>query len=56
MTRSLLSTAQILSKGVSAPIIETSSTKNLMALLGAVDVNSTEEESKYLKEPYVALL
>ncbi|KAJ8488408.1 hypothetical protein ONZ51_g3574 [Trametes cubensis] len=51
--------AWIMSKpGVTAPIIGTTSLKNLedilegIALLGALDVKLSEEEIKYLEEPY----
>ncbi|KAH7913230.1 aryl-alcohol dehydrogenase [Hygrophoropsis aurantiaca] len=40
--------------GVSAPIVGTSSLGNLKDLIGAVDVKLTEEEIKYLEEPYKA--
>ncbi|KAK7047649.1 hypothetical protein VNI00_006417 [Paramarasmius palmivorus] len=39
--------------GVSAPIVGTTSIKNLMDLIGALDVKLTEEEIKYLEELYV---
>ncbi|OSC96856.1 Aldo/keto reductase [Trametes coccinea BRFM310] len=54
-----IATAWILSKpGVTAPIIGTTSLKNLEDILGALDVKLTEEEIKYLEEPYqpVAIL
>ncbi|EIW54307.1 oxidoreductase [Trametes versicolor FP-101664 SS1] len=38
--------------GVSAPIIGTTSTSNLEELIGALDVKLSEEEVKYLEEPY----
>ncbi|KAI0823790.1 Aldo/keto reductase [Trametes gibbosa] len=48
-----ISTAWIMAKpGVTAPIIGTTSLKNLEDILGALDVNLTEEEIKYLEEPY----
>ncbi|KAI0365123.1 Aldo/keto reductase [Pilatotrama ljubarskyi] len=48
-----ISTAWILSKpGVTAPIIGTTSLKNLEDILGALDVKLTEEEIKFLEEPY----
>ncbi|KAF8917686.1 NADP-dependent oxidoreductase domain-containing protein [Mucidula mucida] len=40
---------------VSAPIIGTSSTKNLMELIGSVNVKLTVDEVKYLEEPYQPL-
>ncbi|KAH9848625.1 Aldo/keto reductase [Lenzites betulinus] len=48
-----ISTAWVLAKpGVTAPIIGTTSLKNLEDILGALDVKLTEEEIKYLEEPY----
>ncbi|KAI0365126.1 Aldo/keto reductase [Pilatotrama ljubarskyi] len=48
--------AWILAKpGVSAPIVGTTSLANLEDLLGALDVKLTEEEIKYLEEPYQPL-
>ncbi|KAI0328027.1 Aldo/keto reductase [Cubamyces sp. BRFM 1775] len=45
--------AWIMSKpGVTAPIIGTTSLKNLEDILGALDVKLSEEEVKYLEEPY----
>ncbi|KAL1666245.1 NADP-dependent oxidoreductase domain-containing protein [Schizophyllum commune] len=38
--------------GVTAPIVGTTSLENLNDLIGAVDVKLTEEEMKYLEEPY----
>ncbi|THU79573.1 aryl-alcohol dehydrogenase [Dendrothele bispora CBS 962.96] len=38
--------------GVSAPIIGTTSMDNLKDLIAAVDVTLTEDETKYLEEPY----
>ncbi|KAI1785407.1 Aldo/keto reductase [Ganoderma leucocontextum] len=38
--------------GVSAPIIGTTSLENLEDLLGSLDVKLTDEEIKYLEEPY----
>lgn len=40
--------------GVSAPIVGTTSLKNLEDLLGAIHVKLTDEEMKYLEEPYEA--
>uniref|UniRef100_A0A8H7XNR5 NADP-dependent oxidoreductase domain-containing protein n=1 Tax=Psilocybe cubensis TaxID=181762 RepID=A0A8H7XNR5_PSICU len=49
-----VSVAWILSKeGVSAPIVGTTSLKNLEEIIAAVDVKLTEEDIKYLEEPYV---
>lgn len=39
-------------EGVAAPIVGTTSLKNLEDLLGAVHVQLTEEEIKHLEEPY----
>ncbi|KAI0355229.1 Aldo/keto reductase [Trametes cingulata] len=48
-----IATAWILAKpGVTAPIIGTTSLKNLEDILGALDVKLTEEEIKFLEEPY----
>ncbi|KAI0682292.1 Aldo/keto reductase [Cerioporus squamosus] len=48
-----VSLAWILSKpGVTAPIIGTTSLANLEDILGSLDVILTEEEVKYLEEPY----
>ncbi|KAF9029284.1 Aldo/keto reductase [Hymenopellis radicata] len=48
--------AWLMSKdAVTAPIIGTSSTKNLMELIGSVNVKLTEEEVRYLEEPYQPL-
>ncbi|KAG2015688.1 hypothetical protein CC2G_008933 [Coprinopsis cinerea AmutBmut pab1-1] len=45
--------AWILSKpGVTAPIVGTTSLKNLEDLLAAVHITLTEEEILYLEEPY----
>nr|GAT53243.1 predicted protein [Mycena chlorophos] len=38
--------------GVSAPIVGTTSLENLRELIAAVDVKLSEEEMKYLEEPY----
>ncbi|KAJ7744204.1 NADP-dependent oxidoreductase domain-containing protein [Mycena metata] len=48
--------AWILSKeGVSAPIVGTTSLANLADIIGAIEVKLTEEEIKYLEEPYQPL-
>ncbi|TFY71690.1 hypothetical protein EVG20_g1325 [Dentipellis fragilis] len=39
-------------EGVTAPIVGTSSLENLQGLIDAVDVKLTDEEVKYLEEPY----
>jgi len=49
-----VSIAWLLTKeSVAAPIVGTTSLKNLEDLIGAVDVKLTPEEIKYLEEPYV---
>ncbi|TFK33066.1 NADP-dependent oxidoreductase domain-containing protein [Crucibulum laeve] len=46
--------AWVLSKdGVSAPIVGTTSLENMRDLIGAVDIKLTDEEIKYLEEPYL---
>ncbi|KAI0760956.1 Aldo/keto reductase [Trametes elegans] len=51
-----IATAWVLAKpGVTAPIIGTTSLKNLEDILGAIKVKLTEEEIKYLEEPYQPL-
>ncbi|KAF9529797.1 aryl-alcohol dehydrogenase [Crepidotus variabilis] len=51
-----VSVAWILSKeGVSAPIVGTTSLKNLEDIVGGASVTLTEEEIKYLEEPYKPL-
>ncbi|KAI0648554.1 aryl-alcohol dehydrogenase [Trametes meyenii] len=51
-----ISVAWILSKdGVTAPIVGTTSLKNLKDILGGINVKLTEEEIKYLEQPYVPL-
>ncbi|KAJ7745767.1 Aldo keto reductase [Mycena metata] len=48
-----VSLAWLLSKeGVSAPIIGSNSLKNLADLIAAIHIKLTEEEIKYLEEPY----
>ncbi|KAL1754901.1 NADP-dependent oxidoreductase domain-containing protein [Schizophyllum commune] len=48
-----LSLAWIMSKpGVTAPIVGTTSLENLQDLIGAVDIKLSEEDVKYLEEPY----
>ena len=49
-----IAVAWILSKpGVTAPIIGSTSLKNLEDIIGGIDVELTAEEIKYLEEPYV---
>ncbi|KAI0648550.1 Aldo/keto reductase [Trametes meyenii] len=51
-----ISIAWVLTKpGVTAPIIGTTNLKNLEDILGALDVTLTEEDVKYLEEPYKPL-
>ncbi|KAL1704142.1 NADP-dependent oxidoreductase domain-containing protein [Schizophyllum commune] len=48
-----LSLAWIMARpGVTAPIVGTTSLKNLEDLIGAVDIKLSEDEMKYLEEPY----
>ncbi|KIK64545.1 hypothetical protein GYMLUDRAFT_220988 [Collybiopsis luxurians FD-317 M1] len=55
VTMAQVALAWMLSKeGVAAPVIGTTSIKNLMDLVDAVDLKLTEEEIKYLEEPYQA--
>ncbi|EPS94270.1 hypothetical protein FOMPIDRAFT_1026254 [Fomitopsis schrenkii] len=41
--------------GITAPIVGTTSLKNLEDVVGAINVELTEEETKYLEEPYKPL-
>ncbi|KAI0365127.1 Aldo/keto reductase [Pilatotrama ljubarskyi] len=51
-----ISTAWLLAKeGVTAPVIGPSSIEKLEDLLGSLDVQLTEEEIKYLEEPYAPM-
>ncbi|KAJ7154925.1 Aldo keto reductase [Mycena crocata] len=51
-----IAVAWVISKeGVSAPIVGTTSLANLTDIIGALDVKLTEEEIKYLEEPYQPL-
>ncbi|KAE9408984.1 Aldo/keto reductase [Gymnopus androsaceus JB14] len=55
VTMAQVALAWSLSKeGVAAPVFGTTSIKNLMDLIDAVDLKLTEEEIKYLEEPYEA--
>ena len=45
--------AWLLLKGVTAPIIGTTKVQHLEEMVGSVDVRITEEEAKYLEEPYL---
>ncbi|TCD64922.1 hypothetical protein EIP91_003419 [Steccherinum ochraceum] len=40
--------------GVTAPVVGTTNLKNLKEIIDAVDIKLTEDEMKYLQEPYVA--
>ncbi|KAK0431731.1 aryl-alcohol dehydrogenase [Armillaria borealis] len=42
-------------EGISAPIVGTTSVANLKDLIGAIEVTLTDEEVKYLEEPYKPL-
>ncbi|HXY56748.1 MAG TPA: aldo/keto reductase [Nitrososphaerales archaeon] len=44
----------LLLKGVTAPIIGTTKVQHLEELVGAIDVKLSEDEAKYLEEPYTA--
>ncbi|KAJ3825151.1 Aldo/keto reductase [Lentinula raphanica] len=56
VTMAQVSLAWLLSKEtVAAPVIGTTSVKNLIDLVDAVNLKLTEEEVKYLDEPYQAL-
>ncbi|PPQ90831.1 hypothetical protein CVT25_011973 [Psilocybe cyanescens] len=49
-----VSVAWVLSKeGVSAPIVGTTSLKNLEEIIAAVNIKLSDEDIKYLEEPYV---
>ncbi|KAI0713889.1 Aldo/keto reductase [Earliella scabrosa] len=51
-----ISMAWIMAKpGVTAPIVGTTSLSNLEDILGSLDVKLTEEDMKYLEEPYKPL-
>ena len=45
--------AWLLLKGATAPIIGTTKVEHLEEMVGSVDVKMTEEEAKYLEEPYL---
>ncbi|KAK7686729.1 hypothetical protein QCA50_010329 [Cerrena zonata] len=50
-----ISTAWVLTKtGVTAPIVGTTNLKNLEDILGALNVSLSEDDIKYLEEPYTA--
>jgi len=49
-----VSMAWVMSKpGVTAPIVGTTKMDNLKDIIGSLDVKLTEEEIKYLEEPYI---
>ena len=53
VTATQISIAWLLLKGVTSPIIGTSSLEHLSEFVGALDVKVSPEEAKYLEEPYV---
>ncbi|PBK93992.1 Aldo keto reductase [Armillaria gallica] len=53
ITMAQLSIAWLLSKeGVTAPVVGTTSVENLTQLIGAIHITLTEEDKKFLEEPY----
>jgi len=42
-------------KGVTAPIVGTTSLKNLEELIAAVHIKLSDDETKYLEEPYAPM-
>ena len=52
-TRSQVALAWLWAKGVTAPIVGITKEKNLDDLLGALQVKLSEEDIKFLEEPYV---
>jgi len=53
MSMAQVALAWVMAKdGVTAPIVGTTSIENLVELLAAMDIKLTEEEMKYLEEPY----
>lgn len=52
-TTNQVALAWLLLKGVTAPIIGTSKVEHLEMMVGAVDVRVSDEEAKYLEEPYI---
>jgi len=53
VTPTQVALAWLLLKGVAAPIIGTTKVQHLEELVGSLDVKLTEEEAKYLEEPYL---
>jgi 1-deoxyxylulose-5-phosphate synthase len=53
VTPNQVALAWLLRKGVTAPIIGTSKVQHLEEMVESVNVKISEEESKYLEEPYV---
>ena len=53
VTPNQVALAWLLHKGVTAPIIGTSNAQHLEEMVGSVAVKISEEEAKYLEEPYV---
>jgi len=53
VTPNQVALAWLLHKGVTAPIIGTSNAQHLGEMVGSVAVKISEEEAKYLEEPYV---
>ncbi|KAJ7285736.1 aryl-alcohol dehydrogenase [Mycena rebaudengoi] len=52
-TMAQIALAWVMSKdGVTAPIVGTTSLENLRELIAAIDIKLTDEEIKYLEEPY----
>jgi len=52
-TAAQISIAWLLQKGVTAPIIGTSSLEHLAEFVGSLDVKISPEEAKHLEEPYL---
>jgi len=53
VTPNQVALAWLLLRGVTAPIIGTSKVEHLEEMVGAVDVKMSDEEAKYLEEPYL---
>jgi aryl-alcohol dehydrogenase (NADP+) len=52
VTPNQIALAWLLQKGVTAPIIGTSKVEHLEEMVGSTEVKISEEETKYLEEPY----
>ena len=52
-TATQISIAWLLQKGVTSPIIGTTSLEHLSEFVGSLDVKISSEEAKYLEEPYI---